>query len=133
MDELEIDVRHIMNHDFVNKELYDKHKGEKGPMGYVSFVLKEFEKAGHQIGGQFSFFKDPIALGELDFSELQKPGITNVTGKGNELDKISLKSNIWVAFKDKEQERDIVVIPIEFRFDFDAKIRRGARLKYGYT
>lgn len=98
----------------------------------------------------------------MDHSSLQTPGISNITGmpedfdgeekSGNGkkekevvLDHISIKNNIFILLRDKETKSrfasdpmssngtDHTVIPIEVEFSFDAKIRKGMMMKYGWT
>jgi len=72
-------------------------------------------------------------MDKIDFTEIQTPSIRNISRPGDELDQIQIKSNIWLKIQDKRNQTDYAFIPIEFKLNFDAKIRRGIRMKYGWT
>lgn len=113
-DELEIETHHIVNHGFVKSELNDPNKDEKGPMAYFAFVVQQFEQQGHDIRGQISFSKDPIAMDKIDYTDLQTPSIRNISRPGDELDQIQIRSNIWLKIQDRKNKTDYAYIPIEF-------------------
>lgn len=83
--------------------------------------------------GQVSFSKDPVTLAQLDHAVLQKPGIQNITDTKGNLDHISIKQNIFIQIKEKESNSDLTMVPIELEIRFDAKIRKGMMMKYGWT
>lgn len=78
-DELEIETEHIVNHGFVKHELNDPSKSDVGPMAYFSAVVQQFMQDGHDVKGQISFSKDPIAMTDIEFDDIQTPGIRNVS------------------------------------------------------
>ena len=72
-------------------------------------------------------------MNHIEFDDIQMPGIRNISRPGTELDQIRIRSNIWLKIQNKLIKSDQVYIPIEFELNFEAKIRRGIRMKYGWT
>lgn len=84
-DEIEVDVQDLMQHRIVdikqNEGPYDKQreKQDNGPMAILAYVLILHYGLDIDLYGQVSLSKDPVILAHLDHSQLQTPGIRNVS------------------------------------------------------
>ena len=89
------------------------------------------------LKGQIKVLKDNELFDQLDFKKVQKPGITKIQtekydGLGiKKLDKIEIKQNGFLEFKDGNS--DSTIIPIEFQFDFLSAFRKGIGSIHGPT
>ena len=130
-DEIEIDIAELRNHNI------RENGNQKGPLNMLMNAISSYENATYNvngINGQMSFVKDPATLQKLDFRQLQKPEIRNVTGvRDDGLDQITVTQNVFLQLRDKQFGSDLVVIPIQSTFNFGAKTRNGIQLRYGWT
>lgn len=86
-EEIEFDIEDLMGHWLVRNA--QTNKGTKGPLVQIAEIFLISYGYDTNFRLHVSFTKDPITLAQLDYSDLQAPGITNVTGQ--EVDKITVK------------------------------------------
>lgn len=89
-DEVEVDIEKLMKHPIL------EHGKADGPLRMLADAVSAYSALGQQLKGQLSLSKDPITLSKMDHSVLQRPQIANVTGKGGDLDRISIKQNVFL-------------------------------------
>ena len=109
-------------------------KNQMGPFSLAYSALKSFEKQGVKIDGEVSLTRNMSLLTSAHLEDIPSPGIKNAsqTGSAN-LDKISLHQNIWLQITNRQRRTDTILLPLMFELDFGAKLRRGIRMKTGWT
>ena len=84
-DEIEIDLQKLLTHRLLEEG------NPHGPLILLANITRNFTALGQKLDGQISFVKDPVTLSKLDFKNLQRPEIKNVTSNSDSLDQIAIK------------------------------------------